>query len=193
MSADRLRSKTATAGRGGGVSALPVVAESRAALRRLQEDLVGLSSEALDTQEREPRPVGGVASQSLLVESAKADLRRAELTTEIAEIVLREYQEGTFKADKAAADAELKRAKDELERAEPRIEQAKERSAKARASRAGDRALSAAKPSPEDITSGWYFETIEVVAQLAVKKARIELEQAEGRLKVLLEYEQPRE
>lgn len=156
------------------------VAECRGTLKRLQEKMAGLGAQVLAGLDTGVPKEGDVASQSLMVESAKARYQHAQLAREAAGIALKEYREGTFKQSKSSCEAELKLAQVELESAERAIPQARERYAKFKQVKTG---------SAADLALRWRFESGELVAQLQKKKAGFVLEQAQSKSKVLLEYE----
>ena len=99
-------------------------------MKRLHEKMAGLAAQVLAALDTGGSRMGDVASQSLMVESAKAGYQRAVLTREAAEIALKEYQEGIFKQEKKSCETEIKLAQVELESAKRAIPQARERSAK---------------------------------------------------------------
>ncbi len=76
------------------------VAESRATLKGLHETMARLAAQVLADLGSDVPAEGGMASQSLMVESAKAGHQEAVLNREAAQIALKEYQENIFKRDK---------------------------------------------------------------------------------------------
>jgi hypothetical protein len=120
-----------------------------------------------------------VPIQKSRIEAVNADLRTARLKREIAELALTEYEQGIFAQEKAAAEDEIKIAKDELEKARANIPVARDRLVRIRL---------AAKGSTSDLNNEFVFTGRETSAQLSVRKAEFVLEQAESKLKVLLEY-----
>jgi hypothetical protein len=159
------------------------VAESRATLKVLQEELAGLGVQVLEGLDMgEPAP-GDVASQSLAVESAKAEQQKAILVRQAAEIALKEYQDGSFKQEKKTCETEVELAQAELESAKGAVQPARERYAKIKQASTG---------SVGDLVAEWQFENAEISAQFQEKKAKFTLETAQSKLKVLLEYENPK-
>jgi hypothetical protein len=156
------------------------VAESRATLKRLQETMAGLAARALEGLDMNNPTEADMAIQTLTVESAKAGYQHALLVREAAEIALKEYQEAEFKQKKRSCETEIKLAQLELESAERTIPQAKERFAKFKRVKTG---------SAGDISREWSFEAGEVTARFQAQKAKFVLEQAQSKLKVLVEYE----
>jgi len=166
------------------------VTENRNELKTLRADLAGLGKGVLAGIEPGDPAAGDLASQRLVVESAKARYESARLAREAAALALKEYEEAIFKDDKKQVDGELKLAQFELEKAKPRVEQAKQRSAKIKQVTSGSTQV--AGESPADLGILWYLEAGEFSAQLQEKKAAFGIEQAQSELKVLLEYEKPK-
>ena len=121
-----------------------------------------------------------VASQSLTVESAQAGLQQAVLARDAAAIDLKAYEEGIFPQQKKTCEAELAMAQAELESADRAIQPANERFAKIKQASSG---------SAADLASLWRHEAGVLSARLQQKKAMLVLEQAQSKLKVLLDYE----
>ena len=71
-------------------------------------------------------------------------------------------------------------ARAELERADRAVPEASKRYARFKQVKTG---------SAADLVRGWQFEVGETIARLEQKRARFALEQAQSKLKVLLEYE----
>ena len=150
------------------------VAESRETLKRLQEKMAGLAARALAGLDQEIPADGDVASQSLMVESAKAGYQHAVLAREAAEIALKEISGGSSRQEKKSCETQIKLAQVELE--------------SARASHPASQGTlrqdsSRSKPAqPRDLARDWQFEAGEIVAQLQEKKAQFALEQARSKL-----------
>jgi HlyD family secretion protein len=100
--------------------------------------------------------------QSVTVESAKAAYQNARLTREVAEIAVIEYQEGIFVQDLAAVVGDIKVAGAEMALAEEELKAAKEDGA--------DKKLAIKR------------------AELDVFRAKIAMEKAEARRRVLVDY-----
>ena len=101
---------------------------------------------------------------------------------ELAELALAEYRDGIAKEEQTALEAELKLARDELKHATFKIDQAKERYAKIKEASTG---------SVYDLSQEGRFEAAIGSAQREERKARLMVEQAESKLKVLREYSIP--
>jgi HlyD family secretion protein len=99
------------------------------------------------------------------LQSATADYKNARLTREVAEIAVKEYVEGIFVQDKAMAEDEIKLAQSDLSRSEERLDWATRMSKK-----------------------GYVSKASAISEDLNLKKAQFALEQAESKLKVLLDY-----
>lgn len=155
------------------------VAESRESLKKLHEKLAALGTQLLDGLIIDDPTEGDVASQTLMVASAKAGYDKAVLVREAAEVALKEYQEGTFKHEKQSCETEIKLAKAELESADRAVAPAREHFAKIK---------QASNGSVLDLAAEWQYETAELSAQLQQKKARFTLETVQSKLKVLLGY-----
>jgi hypothetical protein len=146
------------------------VVESRNALKELREALSGLAMRALARIEQDGAGEGDIASQRLMVESAKAQFEAAKGARELAQLALKEYQEIIIKTEQAALEAELKLVQDELKRATSKLDQAKERYAKIKAASNG---------SAYGLTLEWRFGIIaEIEELLDVREARLMIEQA---------------
>ena len=106
------------------------VVESRKALVELQESLSGFAVRVLSGIAPDVAQDDNVASQRLVIESAKIELQAAKGARELAELALAEYRDGIAKEEQAGVETELKLAQDELKHATLKIEQAKQRYAK---------------------------------------------------------------
>ena len=106
-----------------------------------------------------------LTNQKITTESAKANFANATLTREVAEIAVREYVEGIYKQDLATVEGEIKLAESELSRAEDRVDWAQRMYLK-----------------------GYVSLAQKVSEDLALKKARFALEQAQSKKKVLVDY-----
>ena len=165
-----------------GTAASPAdfITESRNKLKALQENLAGLGNRALAGIKPGDEATGDVTSQRLMVDSAKARYESARLVREAAEISVTQYAESVFKDEMAQVDGEIKLAQFELTKAKPRIERAEERYAKIEQVTSG---------STADLAIKWNLEDGVLSARLQERKARFGIEQAQSKLKVLVEYE----
>ena len=104
-------------------------------------------------------------AQQVIARKAEARYQNARLTREVAEIVVVEYEEGIFKQDLATVDGEIKLAKSDLSRSEDRLDWARRMFKK-----------------------GYVPKRVVVSEELALKKARFGLEQAQSKKKILVDY-----
>jgi multidrug resistance efflux pump len=106
-----------------------------------------------------------IAGQELVVQGALADVQGARLAREVVLIALNEYKEGSFAQDKATAEGEIKLGESNLARQEDNV--------------AWTRRM---------FEKGFVSLAEKVAAERSLQKARFDLEQAHGKLKLLLEY-----
>jgi RND family efflux transporter MFP subunit len=106
-----------------------------------------------------------LVNQRITTESAKANFSNATLTREVAEIAVIEYVEGIFIQDLATVEGEIKLAESELSRSLDRLDWARRMYEK-----------------------GYVSLATKVSEELALKKSRFALEQAQSKKKVLVEY-----
>jgi len=115
----------------------------------------------LDSTELKER----LATQEIVVRGAEADVQGARIAREVAVLAVIEYKEGTFVQKRATVQGEIKLAESDLSRAEDRLDWTRRMYEKGYASKA------------EQVTE-----------MLTLMKARFALEQAESKMKVLLDY-----
>ncbi len=106
-----------------------------------------------------------LVNQKITTESAEANFKNATLTREVAEIAVTEYVEGIFVQDWATAEGEIKLAESDLSRSEDRLDWA-----------------------TRMFVKGYVSKASAVSEQLNLQKARFAKEQADSKLKVLLDY-----
>src|SRR5271166_266241 len=106
-----------------------------------------------------------LTNQKIATQGAEASFQNAKLTREVAEIAVKEYEEGIFLQDKATAEGEFKLAESDLARAADRVDWATRMYEK-----------------------GYVSKAQKVSEELNFQKAKFALEQAESKLHVLLEY-----
>ena len=107
------------------------------------------------------------------------ELQAAKGARELAELALKEYQEGIVKKEQAAREGELELAQGELKHATLKIEQAKERNTKIQAASTG---------AAYDLSQEQRFKLGIEIAQGAVGSAESKVELAKSSLKDLREY-----
>jgi hypothetical protein len=118
----------------------------------------------------------------ITAESAKANSSNANLTREVAEIAVIEYQEGIAKQDEATLQGELRLAQSELRRAEESIQVLKKRSAKIE---------EVSKGSAADLDLEFNYEDRIAESERRVPKARLEVERVESKIKMQETYTKP--
>ena len=108
-------------------------------------------------------------AQQIVTRKAEANYQNARLTREIAEFAVLEYAEGIFNQDLATVEGEIKLAESNLQRSKDRLDWARRMFKK-----------------------GYVAKSIVVSEELALKKARFSLEQAQSKKKVLVDYTKPK-
>jgi hypothetical protein len=169
-----------SAGATADVSVSRFVVDGRQELRKLREHLAELAAPLMVALGSADRPEGDVASEAIAVDSAKVRYQAAQLRREIAEVALKEYQQGIYRQQKAAVDTEITLTEAELESAQRRAPLAEERF---------DKIKRVATGSAADLSTKWKFELAIVSAELSRKKAELAVEQAQSKLMVLENYE----
>ena len=106
-----------------------------------------------------------LTNQKIATQGAEASFQNAKLTREVAEIAVKEYEEGIFLQDKATCEGEIKLAESDLARASDRVDWATRMYEK-----------------------GYVSKAQKVSEELNFQKTKFALEQAESKLHVLLEY-----
>ena len=106
-----------------------------------------------------------LTNQKIATQGAEASFQNAKLTREVAEIAVKEYEEGIFLQDKATCEGEIKLAQSDLARSADRVDWANRMYEK-----------------------GYVSKAQKISEELNFQKAKFALEQAESKLHVLLEY-----
>ncbi len=106
-----------------------------------------------------------LTNQKIATQGAEASFQNAKLTREVAEIAVKEYEEGIFLQDKATAEGEIKLAQSDLARSADRVDWANRMYEK-----------------------GYVSKAQKISEELNFQKAKFALEQAESKLHVLLDY-----
>ena len=104
-------------------------------------------------------------NQKITTQGAEAAYQQSKLTREVAEIAVREYEEGIFKQEWATINGEIKLAESDLARAEDRVSW-----------------------SNRMFEKGYVSKAQKVSEELNYQKAQFSLEQAQSKLRVLEEY-----
>ncbi len=106
-----------------------------------------------------------LTNQKIATQGAEASFQNAKLTREVAEIAVKEYEEGIFLQDKATCEGEIKLAQSDLARSADRVDWANRMFEK-----------------------GYVSKAQKISEELNFQKAKFALEQAESKLHVLLDY-----
>jgi HlyD family secretion protein len=115
----------------------------------------------LDPSELQDR----LASEELAIRASEADVEAAKLAREVAVMALTEYKEGLFVQDLQAAAAEIMLSESNLARAEDTVDWVRTM-----------------------FNKGYVSMATKVSEELALKKARLSLEQAQSKRKVLIDH-----
>ncbi len=152
--------------------------------RRHRDSLATLTRLARPLLDRVKEPSAirdSLTKQQVVVASARSNAATATLVREIAEIAVREYEEGIFKQDEATAQGDVVLAEGELGRATDRNEFAKQHAGEFRAK---------AKVILDEAAFKMLADVIG--AELEQKRAAHAVERVQAKLKRLREYEKPR-
>ena len=106
-----------------------------------------------------------LTNQKIATQGAEASFQNAKLTREVAEIAVKEYEEGIYLQDKATLQGEIKLAESDLARAADRVDWANRMYEK-----------------------GYVSKAQKVSEELNFQKAKFSLEQAQTKLNVLENY-----
>jgi hypothetical protein len=159
------------------------ITENRRALAKLEEEFTGIGSRVLAIVEaRKPSRVDAL-NQQMTVKSAESDYENAKLKREVAEIAIVEYEEGVYEQDQATAMGELMLAESDRGRADDMIEYSKGRLAQLK---------QASRGSAADLANEYAFEDKILDAERREPIARLALEKARSKLKILQEYTRPK-
>jgi hypothetical protein len=120
-----------------------------------------------------------LTNQMITVESAKANFGNAELTRQVAEIAVIEYEEGIFKQDQAILEGELKLAESDWLRAKDAVSGTKERLKKIKA---------ASKGTAADVAVEFSYEDNVLDAVRREPRAKLAMAQVEAKLQKLRPY-----
>jgi len=104
-------------------------------------------------------------NQKITTQGAEAAYQQSKLTREVAEIAVKEYEEGIYTQEKATINGEIKLAESDLARAEDRVAW-----------------------SNRMFEKGYVSKAQKVSEELNYQKAQFSLEQAQSKLRVLEEY-----
>jgi hypothetical protein len=156
------------------------VSDSRKTLRKLEEEILSLAKQAMETADTTRNRA---INQQITVKSAAANYENAKLTREVAEIALVEYREGIFLQDQATIEGELRFAEFNLSRATEAIGPAKDRVAKIK---------DASDGSLFDLGLEFSYEDRIGEAELEESKARMAVQKAQSKLDPLRNFTKPK-
>ena len=122
-------------------------------------------------------------NRMIAVETVKANFGNAELIRQVAEIAVMEYEEGIFKQDEATASSEVLLAEADWQRAKDAVEFSKERLNQLKV---------ASKGTAGDVATVYLYEDHVLETLAREPKAKLALEQAQTKLKILREYTRPK-
>ena len=152
--------------------------EERARIRKIAEPVLErftkMRGQELETE---------IMSQNIKIQGADAAHQNAKLSREISEIAVKEYEEGIYLQNLAAAEGEVRLAEADIKGSSNSIEEATTQLEKIK-----------------KLSSGNMFDTLAVdqfearlkVVQLAKRKAELALEMTKSKLNVLRDYEKPK-
>ena len=123
-------------------------------------------------------------NQKIATKQAEAAYQNAKLTREVAEIAVKEYEEGIYLQDRATIQGEIKLAESANQKAKARLE---------RTRRARQKLTETLGRTGTVVTSGDILAELEIddrleASQHAVLRERFSLEQAQNKLNVLQNY-----
>ena len=154
---------------GGGIAAVfnpvegrAVVVSSRPDGARVDNGDIVCELDPTDLKDR-------LATQEIVVRGAEADVHGARIAHEVAVMAVVEYRDATLKGDLAAAQAEIKLAESDLSRAEDKLDW-----------------------SRRMFQKGYVSLAEKNTEEFAIKRVQLGLEEAQSKLKVLVDYSKER-
>jgi hypothetical protein len=139
-------------------------------LKKLHDAIVALAAEALPDLESSSPSEDDPDSQRARIRAAEADLERATLLRELAELALREYQDAISVHERADAEAAVKDARVEQKRAREKIEDRKEQLKKLKKASLG---------TAQDLAQEFQFADRMTIARGEAFRADLAVERAE--------------
>jgi hypothetical protein len=161
-----------------------IALDASVTLQRLHHRIVLITDQALPP--REPsgqQQIDSVIEQRIAVKYAESNFENAKLSREVAEIAIVEYVEGIFPQDAVLAETELHMAKNRRENSALMVESAQEQL---------DKIKKASKGSPQDRAHLYVAQDRVTDTEVGQKKSEHPLQQAEFKLKLLVEHVKPR-
>ena len=148
-------------------------------LKGCHERIAELGLSLLTDVKAEAKTDGDLGAQEIAVVTAKADYEHAKVASELAEMAVKEYEQGIFLQDEGMIQGEIKFAESESTRAKAQVEVMKERLVKIK---------EASKGSAADLAVEYTYEDHLADALDRWGKAKALPEQARFKLKILREY-----
>ncbi len=158
------------------------LAESHRKLKTLHERMIELANRPSGARVEPGTLADQLLNQQITTETARSAHRNATLTREVAEIAVMEYTEGVFRQDEATLKGELGLAQSNVNIQTTGIDVAKERLANA---------LRASNGSAIDLSIVFRYADRVADFERRERKARLEVEKVESRLRMLAEYTKP--
>ncbi len=152
--------------------------EERARIRRIAEPMLERFRKM-----RGPDLETDIVTQGINIQTADAAYQNAQLTREVNEIAVKEYEEGIYLQNLATAEGEVRLAESDIKRSMEEVVDSAALLEKIK------------KISSGSINDTWIvvqFEARVKVAQLSRRKAELDLEMAKSKLNVPREYEKPK-
>ena len=165
----------------GGLSGF--AAEIQRTLKEQHDRMIDLAKQLIGRDDELGHLWNQKINQDITAESAKANFSNAVLAREVSEIAVLEYEQGIFIQDRATAQGEIVLANSDLKRAPQAVELWKGRLADIN---------KASKGSAADLATEFAFADRVVIAERQVGKRELANQQAESKLKILLEYTRSR-
>jgi hypothetical protein len=157
-------------------------AEIHRTLKTQHERMIELANRRASAR-GDPRSLADqLVNQQIKIESAKSNFLNAQLMRQVAEMAVTEYTAGIFAMDKATADGEFRLAKHDVNQQKIMIEVLKERLA---------RIERASNGSAIDLSITSSYSDLLINAERQERKRRLEVETAEAKIKMLVEYTKP--
>ncbi len=157
-------------------------AEIHRTLKTQHERMIELANRRASAR-GDPRSLADqLVNQQIKIESAKSNFLTAQVMRQVAEMAVTEYTEGIFAMDKATADGEFRLAKHDVNQQKIMIEVLKERLA---------RIERASNGSAIDLSITSSYSDLLINAERQERKRRLEVETAEAKIKMLVEYTKP--
>ena len=159
------------------------VAEIRWTLKKQHDQMIGLANRLIRRSDGYDNLVNQRTNQQITVESAVASFINAQLTREVAEIAVVEYEQGVFRQDIDIAEGERRLAESDLSRARDVLEFGKAQLAKIK---------QASKGSTADLANEFRVADFVIDAERRLPRSELAFRQAESKPKMLEAYTKPK-